>query len=77
MRAAADAALSARFDAVVAAGGDGTVHDVATGLLGTPVPLGIIPMGTANVFAREIGLARVHRIASRGRCSTVRSAPFQ
>ena len=56
MRAAADAALSARFDAVVAAGGDGTVHDVATGLLGTPVPLGIIPMGTANVFAREIGL---------------------
>jgi diacylglycerol kinase (ATP) len=56
MRAAADAALSARFDAVVAAGGDGTVHDVASGLLGTPVPLGIIPMGTANVFAREVGV---------------------
>jgi diacylglycerol kinase family enzyme len=56
MRAAADAACSARFDAVIAAGGDGTVHDVASGLLGSPVPLGIIPMGTANVFAREIGL---------------------
>ncbi|MGA7374338.1 MAG: acylglycerol kinase family protein, partial [Methyloceanibacter sp.] len=39
-------------------GGDGTVHDVAAGLLGTPVPLGIIPTGTANVFAREVGLPR-------------------
>jgi diacylglycerol kinase (ATP) len=57
MRAAADAAASARFHAVVAAGGDGTVHDVATGLLGSPTPLGIIPMGTANVFAREVGLS--------------------
>jgi diacylglycerol kinase (ATP) len=65
MRAAADAALSARFDVVVAAGGDGTVHDVASGLLGTQVPLGIVPMGTANVFAREIGLpSSPDRIAS-------------
>jgi hypothetical protein len=56
MRAAADAACSARFDAVIAAGGDGTIHDVASGLLGSAIPLGIIPMGTANVFAREIGL---------------------
>ena len=32
------------------------MHDVASGLLGTPVPLGIIPMGTANVFAREVGV---------------------
>jgi diacylglycerol kinase (ATP) len=58
MRAAAQAAVSERFDAIVAAGGDGTIHDVAAGLLGTPIPLGIIPMGTANVFAREIGLPR-------------------
>jgi diacylglycerol kinase (ATP) len=65
MRAAADAALSARYDAIVAAGGDGTVHDVANGLLGTQVPLGIIPMGTANVFAREVGLpSSPDRIAS-------------
>lgn len=45
-----------RFDAVVAAGGDGTVRATATALAGTPVPLGIIPVGTANVMAREIGL---------------------
>src|SRR5262245_48405337 len=58
MRAAAQAAVSGQFDVIVAAGGDGTVHDVAAGVLGTPVPLGIVPTGTANVFAREIGLPR-------------------
>jgi diacylglycerol kinase (ATP) len=75
MKAAADAALSARFDAVVAAGGDGTVHDVATGLLGTRIPLGIIPTGTANVFAREVGVpTSPDRIAStllNGKVSTI------
>ena len=57
MRAAADAAQQpGQFDAIVAAGGDGTVHDVAEGLVGHSTPLGIIPLGTANVFAREIGV---------------------
>lgn len=44
------------FDAVVAAGGDGTVRAVATVLTGTQTPLGIIPVGTGNVMAHEIGL---------------------
>jgi lipid kinase YegS len=43
-------------DAVLAAGGDGTVHAVINGLSGTDVPLGIIPLGTANDFARQAGI---------------------
>jgi len=45
-----------QFDAVIAAGGDGTIHEVVGGLRGTGVPLGILPWGTGNVFAREMGL---------------------
>lgn len=40
----------------VAAGGDGTVNAVATVIAGTPTPLGVIPLGTLNHFAKDLGL---------------------
>jgi YegS/Rv2252/BmrU family lipid kinase len=50
------AALERGCDLVVAAGGDGTVSEVAEALMHSDVPLGIIPVGTANVLARELEL---------------------
>src|SRR5688572_6603570 len=45
---------SRNFDAVVAAGGDGTISSVAAGLAGTPMPLAVLPFGTLNHFARDL-----------------------
>lgn len=42
--------------AVIALGGDGTVNEVVNGLRGSNVPLGVIPVGTANDFARQWGI---------------------
>jgi YegS/Rv2252/BmrU family lipid kinase len=47
-------AVKRGFTLVVAAGGDGTVSGVSSGLVYTQVPLGILPMGTANVLAQEL-----------------------
>lgn len=59
-RAAADWA-----DLVVAIGGDGTVADVATGILGHNIPLGIIPAGSTNIVAQELRIPRRPLAAAR------------
>jgi YegS/Rv2252/BmrU family lipid kinase len=48
--------LAGGFDLVIAAGGDGTVSAVIDGLVGSSVPLGIIPAGTGNLIARELNI---------------------
>lgn len=54
-RIAAEAS-SDRYDAIAVAGGDGTINEVLNGMARSTLPLGLIPMGTANVLAAEIGL---------------------
>lgn len=56
LTAAARAAAASGVDAVVAAGGDGTVNAVASALVGGDVPLAVLPLGTLNHFARDLGM---------------------
>jgi len=46
------------YDLVIAAGGDGTVHEVLNGLAETETAMGVIPLGTENILAREIRMPR-------------------
>ena len=56
-RQASEAAASG-FDTVFACGGDGTIHDVLQGIVGTNTALGIIPLGTANALAHDLDIPR-------------------
>jgi len=47
-------AVTRGLDAVIAFGGDGTLNEVATGLAGSSVALGVLPGGSTNVFARSL-----------------------
>jgi YegS/Rv2252/BmrU family lipid kinase len=49
-------ALERNVEAIIASGGDGTLSAVATALIGTNIPLGIISRGTANAFANALGI---------------------
>ena len=55
-RGQAKSAAGAGADVVIACGGDGTVTACAEGVAGTGVPLAIIPLGTGNLLARNVGL---------------------
>lgn len=55
-RAQAQAAVQSGVDVVAAYGGDGTIMEVASGLLGSDVPLAILPGGTGNVISIDLGI---------------------
>jgi diacylglycerol kinase family enzyme len=56
LAAALAAAIQRRPDAIVAGGGDGTVGTVAAALVAGPIALGVLPLGTLNHFAKDLGL---------------------
>src|SRR6185503_18609071 len=79
-RALAAEAVREGFEVIVAAGGDGTLNEVLNGIGDEPdafsrVRLGVLPLGTVNVFAREIGMPlNLHRawtVIRRGRESAI------
>lgn len=61
-------ALTNGARAVVAGGGDGTVGSVAGALAGTDRPLGVLPLGTLNHFAKDLGIPLVLEEAARNIC---------
>lgn len=63
----AQAIIEAGTDLIIASGGDGTVSDVASAVLETGIPLGIIPRGTANAFASALGIPT----GIQGACDTI------
>ncbi len=46
------------YDCIIGAGGDGTINEVLNGMMGSTKKMGIIPWGTGNVFAKEMGFPR-------------------
>ncbi len=55
-RSAAEAAARSGAAVILVAGGDGTLRAAVEALTGSGIPLGLLPTGTANLFARELGL---------------------
>ncbi len=54
--ALAQEAVRRGCDTILACGGDGTVHEILQCLVGTPAALGVVPLGTANALAADLGL---------------------
>ena len=59
------AAVAARADAVVVWGGDGTFNEAASSLIGSSIPVGLVPAGSGNGLAGALGLPRDPRVALR------------
>jgi len=74
--AMAERAVEQGYRTIVAAGGDGTVNEVVNGIAGADVTLGILPVGTMNVFALELGipqnnLKKAWAVIEQGRCREI------
>ncbi len=64
-RSLSEKAVKDQFDIVVAIGGDGTINEVASGLVNTDVSLGVVPLGSGNGLARGLGIPLIIRRALR------------
>lgn len=73
--AQAERAVEQGYETIIAAGGDGTINEVVNGLDGAPVNLGLLPIGTINVFALELGipfdLEKAWKVIRAGKVRTV------
>ncbi len=49
-------AIASGCELVICCGGDGTINEVVNGMAGSPVPLAVLPAGTANILAKELGI---------------------
>jgi diacylglycerol kinase (ATP) len=63
-------AAEAGYDLVAGYGGDGTQHEIANGLIGTNVMMGVLPGGTGNGFATEIGIPKTLAEATELLCTS-------
>jgi len=68
----ARAALDQGVDLVAGYGGDGTQHEIANAVLGSGKPMGILPGGTGNGFANEMGIPKQLRAAVELLCTSTR-----
>ena len=66
-------AVAQGADVVIAGGGDGTVNGVVNALAGTAAALGVLPMGTLNHFARDLGLPPLVQDAARVIADSIRN----